>query len=101
MWTLNFTDAYHIADYSILKDIRPCLSFINIPYVPLRVKKINLAILSQVLIDTIKLPQIRLIPQPNRLSTCLNSKFLFNCILTPFCKEGSLKYEAGICRALT
>ena len=45
------------------------------------------------MIDTIKLPRTRVSPRPNRLSTCLNLKFLFNYISTPFCKEGSLKCE--------
>ena len=35
-----------------------------------------------------------------RLSTCLNLKFLFNYISTPFCKEGSLKNKPAMCRAL-
>ena len=60
---------------------------LNIPYITLRGVEINLAILSKMsVIDTIKLPQTRVSPRPNRLSKYLNSKFLFNYISTPFCK---------------
>ena len=38
-------------------------------------------------------------PQPNRLSTSLNSKFLFNYISTPFVTEESLKNKPAMCRA--
>ena len=51
------------------------------------------------MIDTIKLPRTRVSPSPNRLSTCLNSKFLLNYISTPFCKGSSLKYELATSRA--
>ena len=37
--------------------------------------------------------------RPDRLSTSLNSKFLFNCISTPLSKEGSFKFEPAMCRA--
>ena len=66
-----------------------------IPYIALRVE-INLAILSKVLIDAIKFARTRVSPRRNRLSTCLNSKFVFKNISTFFCKEGSLKYEPAM-----
>ena len=43
--------------------------------------------------------RIRVSPRPNRQSTCLNSKFLFNYISTPIGKRGSLKYEPAMCSA--
>ena len=77
----------HILDYCIFKAVS-CIYNLNILYIALRVE-INSAILSSVsVIDTIKLPQTQLSPQPHGLSTCLNSKFLFNYI-----------YISVICRA--
>ena len=87
----------HTAVFCIFK-VLSCIYNLNIPYIALRIE-MNLAILSKVsVIDTIKLPRTRVSPQRNRLSTCLNSKFLFNYISTPFYKKGSLKYEPAMCR---
>ena len=55
-----------------------------------------MAILTKMLIDTMKPSRTRVSYRSNRL---LNSKFVFNYISTPFCKEKSLKYEPAMCRA--